>query len=270
MFKNKSSKSKVQGYNALITGATSGIGWEFCKQLAANGCNILMVSNQKEQLETMHKNLAEEYGVEAWGLYMDLSQETAADEVWHYCQEQHLEINILVNNAGMFFFHEIDAETREKALTMLRLHMTTPTKLVMLFGEAMKERRYGYIVNMSSMAAQLPTPGITIYSATKAYLKSFSKSMYFEMKPYGVGVTTVLPAAIATPLYRLKPSLMKLGVTLHLISTPQWLVKRAIKGMLRRKQVVKPGVMNYYLPVVIRLLPACIEQRIWNKYKDAF
>lgn len=257
----------IKGYNALVTGGTSGMGWEYCQQLAAMGCNILMVSIQKEQLETLPKELTERYGVKAYGLYMNLAKDTAADEVWQYCQERNIEIDILINNAGMFFFHEIDAETRGKAETMLQLHIMTPSRLLMLFGEAMKERRKGYIVNMSSMAAKLPTPGISVYSATKAYLKSFSKSMYFEYKNYNVGVTTVLPGAIATPLYGLKPSMMKFGVNIGLIHTPHWLVKRALRGMLHRRHVVKPGLMNYYLPPLIKLLPNWLEMMLWNKFK---
>ncbi|MBP5189615.1 MAG: SDR family NAD(P)-dependent oxidoreductase, partial [Bacteroidales bacterium] len=173
--------------------------------------------------------------------------------------------DILVNNAGMYFFHEIDSETQERALTMLRLHVFTATRLVMLFGEAMKGRRRGYIVNMSSMTAQLPAPGITIYSATKAYLKSYSESMYFELAPYNVGVTVVMPGAIATPLYQMKPRMMKLGISIGLIRTPRWLVKRALRGMLHRRKVVKPGAMNYILPLLIKLLPNGLEQIIWNK-----
>ncbi|MBP5527459.1 MAG: SDR family NAD(P)-dependent oxidoreductase [Bacteroidales bacterium] len=256
----------IRGYNALVTGGTSGMGWEYCRQLAARGCNILMVSIQQEQLATLPQVLTEQYGVQAWGIYMDLTRETAADEVWDYCQGKHLDIDILVNNAGMFFFQELDSATHDKALAMLRLHVVTPTRLVMLFGEAMKERHKGYIVNMSSMTAQLQTPGITVYSATKAYLKSFSKSMYYEMAPYGVGVTTVLPGAIATPLYRMQPRLMRMGVAVGLIRTPQWLVRRALRGMLCRRHVVKPGAMNYYLPVLIKLLPDCLEQKIWKKF----
>lgn len=259
----------IKGYNALVTGGTSGMGWEYCQQLAAMGCNILMVSNQREPLETLPRVLADRYGVKAWGLYMDLADESAADAVWAYCREQRLEIDILVNNAGMFFFHELDSATQEKALAMLRLHILAPTRLAMLFGEAMKQRRRGYIVNMSSMTAQLPAPGITVYAATKAYLKSYSKSLYFEMRPYGVGVTTVLPAAVATPLYRLKPRMMKLGVAVGLIRTPQWLVRRALRGMLGRRRVVKPGVMNYLLPVLVKLLPNWLELKIWNRLKTA-
>lgn len=254
----------IKGYNALVTGGTSGMGWVFCQQLAALGCNVLMVSIQQEQLATLPQRLAEQYDVLSWGLYIDLSKESAADEVWAFCREQRLQIDILVNNAGMYFFHEIDEATQGKALAMLRLHTFAPTRLTMLFGEAMKARHRGYIVNMSSMTANLPAPGITVYAATKAYLESYSKSMYFEMAPYGVGVTTVLPAAVATPLYQMKPRMMKLGVTVGLIRTPQWLVKRALRGMLRRRRVVKPGVVNYILPLLIKLLPNGLEQKIWN------
>ncbi len=258
----------IRGYTALVTGGSSGMGWEYCRQLAAMGCNILMVSNQKEPLETLPKALVEEYGVMSWGLYMDLSLTSAADEVWNYCLQHHIEIDILINNAGMFFFHEIDAATQGKALTMLQLHISTPTRLTMLFGEAMKQRRRGYIVNMSSMTAKIPAPGITMYAATKAYLKSFSKSMYYEMRPYGVIVTTVLPAAVATPLYSIKPRLMKLGVALGLIRTPQSLVRHALRGMLRHRHVVKPGLMNYILPALIKLLPDRLEMGIWKKLKQ--
>lgn len=257
----------VRGYNALVTGGTSGMGLEYSRQLAAMGCNVLMVSYQKEQLDALPRELAEHYGVRAWGFYADLTQDSAAGEVWDYCLQHGLEIDILVNNAGMFFFHELDAATRDKALAMLQLHSVTPTRLALLFGEAMKARRRGYIVNMSSMTALLPTPGITIYAATKAYLKSFSKSLYFEMAPYNVGVTTVVPAAVATPLYSIKPRLMRMGVAVGLIRTPQWLVRRALRGMLRKRRVVKPGAMNYVVPVLIKLLPNRLELKIWNKVR---
>lgn len=243
------------------------MGWEYCRQLAAMGCNILMVSNQKELLETLPKTLTEEYGVKSSGLYMDLARDKATDEIWDYCQQKQIKIDILVNNAGMFFFHEIDATTQGKALTMLQLHVATPTRLMVLFGEAMKQRHRGFIVNMSSMTAQIPAPGITMYSATKAYLKSFSKSMYYEMRPYGVGVTTVLPAAVATPLYQMNHRLMKLGVAIGLIRTPQWIVKRALRGMMHHRHVVKPCAMNYIIPMLIKLLPNWLELKIWNKVK---
>ena len=251
---------------ALITGGSSGMGLEFARQLSEMGCNLLLVSNQKEELEKVASDLKTNE-IQVIPHYQDLATETAAEELFAFCQTENLQIDILINNAGMFFFEELTTENEAKALTMMRVHIFTPTKLCVLFGEEMKKRGYGYLINMSSMAAKLPCPGITIYSATKAYLKSFSKSLYFEMQPYNVGVTTVCPAAIATPLYKLKPSLLKLGVKVGLIGTPQWLVRKALKGMMRKKRVVKPGFMNLYLPPLIAVLPKRLVNKLWQRFK---
>ncbi|MBR1514890.1 MAG: SDR family NAD(P)-dependent oxidoreductase [Bacteroidales bacterium] len=252
---------------ALVTGGSSGMGLEFARQLAETGCNLLLVSNQKEELERVATDLNAQFQMRVIPYYIDLTSENAADELFALCHAENLQIDILINNAGMFFFEELTSENETKALKMMQLHMLTPTRLCILFGEEMKKRGFGYILNMSSMAAKLPCPGITIYSATKAYLKSFGKSLYFEMRPYGVGVTTVCPAAIATPLYKLKPSLLKLGVRMGLIGTPQWLVRKALKGMMRKKRVVKPGFMNLYLPPLIAVLPKGLVNRLWQRFK---
>ena len=252
---------------ALITGGSSGMGLELARQLAAKGFDLLLVSNQEEELARVSEELSTTYGVHVLGRFQDLAAESAADELFSFCQEQGLEVEVLINNAGMFFFEELTAENEARALAMMRLHTFTPTRMCILFGEVMKRRGHGYILNMSSMAAKLPCPGITVYSATKAYLKSFSKSLYFEMRPYGVGVTTVCPAAIATPLYKLKPSLLKLGVSIGLIGTPRWLVRRALKRMFKKRRVVKPGLMNYYLPPLIAILPKWLVARLWKKFR---
>jgi len=253
---------------ALVTGGSSGMGLEYARQLAELGCDLLLVSNQKEELEKAAEELRQHnVGLQVIAHDQDLATETAAKELWTFCHQEGVTIDVLINNAGMFFFEELTSDNESKALTMMRLHILTPTRLCILFGEEMKGRGCGFIVNMSSMAAKLPMPGITVYSATKAYLKSFSKSLYFEMRPYGVGVTTVCPGAIATPLYKLKPNLLRLGVKVGLIGTPQWLVSKALKGMLQKKRVVKPGFMNIYCPPLIAALPKRCVLRLWKKYK---
>jgi short-subunit dehydrogenase len=252
---------------ALITGGSSGMGLEYARQLAAKGFDLILVSNRQEELEQAQEELSRTSTVKVITRFQDLARQNAADELMAFCQEQSMEVEILINNAGMFFFEELTPENEAKALAMMQLHVYTPTRLCLLFGEEMKRRGHGYLINMSSMAAKLPCPGITIYSATKAYLKSFSKSLYFEMRPYGVGVTTVCPAAIATPLYKLKPSLLKLGVNIGLIGTPRWLVRKALRGMFHKRRVVKPGLMNLYLPPMIAVLPKGLVDKLWQKYK---
>ena len=249
---------------ALVTGASSGMGLKYSEQLAAKGYDLLMVSNQEEELQQAATQVAARYGIRAIPHYQDLAQPTAAQQLLDFCRQEQLEVEVLINNAGMFFFKELQAEDMGRINTMMTLHMDTVTQMSILFGSQMKQRGHGYILIMSSMAAKLPTPGITIYSATKAYLRSFGKSLSFEMRPYGVGVTTVCPAAIATPLYRLKENLLNLGVRVGIIKTPDWLVRKALKGMFRKKPTVQPGFMNIYLPILIALLPRCIEDKIWK------
>ena len=269
-FKKKIDKLKSQ-YNreitALITGASSGMGLLYATRLAEAGCNLMIVSNQEKELNELAMSLHKDYGVNVIARYQDLSHDDAAQQLFDYCKKENVIIDILINNAGMFFFHELDNEYNSKMELMLKLHIMTPVRMCRLFGDDMKKRGFGFIILVSSMAARLPFPGITTYSATKAYLKSFGKSLYYEMHDYGVGVTTVCPGAIATPLYKLNPKLLKLGVKIGLIGTPQWLVKKALKGMFRKKMVVAPGFMNVYLPPLLALLPKSIVNLIWRKIK---
>ena len=241
------------------------MGLEYSRQLAAAGCNLLIVSIEEEKLKTLEKELHEEFGVSVRTRWSDLSAFDAAEELFGWCQSEGLEVDILINNAGIFFFKELGEEMRPKMEVMMRLHNYTPARLCVLFGNEMKKRGCGYILNVSSVAAHLPMPGITTYAATKAFLKSFSKSLYFEMKPYGVRVCTVCPGAVATPLYKLKPSLMKLGVNLGVIKKPSTIVHRALRGLYRGRRVVNPSLMSYYLPPLIGILPKSMVSAIWKR-----
>ena len=252
---------------ALVTGATSGMGLEYARQLAELGCDVVVVSNQAERLQQVADAIHNDYGVDTWHLYKDLANDNAAQEVFDFCTQNGLQIDILVNNAGMFFFEELSEKNTAKAETMLRLHMITPTRLTMLFVDEMKKRHCGYVLNMSSMAAKIPAPGITMYSATKAYLRSFTKSLYFELKPYGVGVTTVCPGAVATPLYNLSEKNQRLAIRLGVMRTPKRLVKSALKALFRHRRCVTPGFVNHIAPACVNVLPHRLVLKIWRKVK---
>ena len=243
------------------------MGLEYARQLASEGCDLLLVSIQRDELQTAKSTLESGFGINVATRFQDLATAGAADELFAFCKESGMEPDVLVCNAGMFFFKELTPANVDRAEAMIDLHVLTNTKLAVLFGEEMKIRKSGRIILMSSMAARLPAPGISVYSATKAYLRSFGKSLWFEMRPYGVTVTTVCPAAVATPLYNLKPSLMNLGVKLGVINTPQWLVRRALKASERGRRVISPAFMNIYLPPLLRMLPYPIEKRLWTRFK---
>lgn len=252
---------------ALVTGGSSGIGLEFSRQLAAKGYDLIIVSNSREQLDAVCAPIAEEYGVRVIPRLQNLATGNAAEELMEWCDSQSVLPDILINNAGMFYFKELSPELMGKAEVMIGLHVTTPTKMCILFGDRMKQRGSGRILLVASMAARIPAPGIQVYSATKAYLRSFGESLSFELKPYGVTVTTLCPAAVATPLYGLKKGLLDFGVAIRVIHTPQWLVRKALKGLFRGRRLMKPSIMNAYLPPMIKMLPSNLEQKIWDRIK---
>ena len=164
--------------------------------------------------------------------YQDLALPQSADELFAWCQAEDIHPDVLVNNAGMFFMKYLSPEILPKVRTMEALHMGVITDLCILFGTRMKERGSGRILNVSSMTARIPAPGIAIYSATKAYLKSFGKSFSYEMRPFGVTVTTVCPAAVDTPLYPISPRWRKFLKAVGFIKSPQYVVRRALRAML--------------------------------------
>ena len=253
---------------ALITGGSSGMGLEYARQLAGRGYDLLLVSNRDVELKAASAQLREQYSVTVTPHFQDLAEPDAADKLFAWCTEDAgILPDVVINNAGMFFFKELDGDDLDRVQAMMNLHMTTVTRTCLLFGEAMKKRGSGYLLIMSSMAARIPVPGITIYSATKAYLRSFGRSLSFELRPYGVGVTTVCPAAIATPLYKLDEKKMKMGLRTGFIRTPEWLVRRALRAMFRRRRIVSPAAMNTWLPALVAILPGPLEQKIWDRLK---
>lgn len=265
------SKYIRKGDTALVTGASSGMGLEYATQLAQSGCNLVIVSNEEEKLNDTAVRLQEEYGVKVTSRYQDLAKADAAQEVFDFCQDNGIQVDILINNAGIFFFKELTEEIHPKANAMLRLHIYTPTQLCILFGNEMKKRGYGYILTISSVTAQLPMPGITIYSATKAYLKSFMKSLYYEMKPYGVNTTVICPGAVNTPLYKINPKfdkLMNFGTKIHVVYTPQLLVRKALKAMFHKRRSKTPGAINVLWTPIINSIPKRIVVKLWKKYRS--
>lgn len=243
------------------------MGLEFSRALAARDCDLVLVSNREDELAAAAEALSKEFPVQVRTRFQDLARLEAAEELYGWCESEGIEADILVNDAGMFFFKELQVSDLDRVQAMINLHVATVTRLCILFGQRMKERKGGYILNVSSMAARIPSPGIAVYSSTKAYLRTFGKSYPFELEPYGVKMTTVCPAAIATPLYRLDPKWMRFGVRIGIIKTPQWLVKRALRALFRGRRIISPAFMNVWLPALVRGLPGPLEARIWKKVK---
>lgn len=229
---------------ALVTGASSGIGLCYAKELASRGYNQFIVSIQEKELADTAEMLRNTYGIVVHSMYMDLTRPDAADILLRYVEDNELDLEILINNAGVFFFNNLIETPWKRVEVMLDLHIKTVTRMTQLFGAWMAKRKHGYILNMSSMSAWMAMPGINIYNSTKAYILNFSRSMWYELKPHGVTVTAICPGAIDTGLYGLAPNLRRLAVRLQVSMPPEKLVRKALKAMFRKKKSVVPGWIN--------------------------
>ena len=241
---------------ALITGASSGIGLEYARQLAAKGYNIIIVSNRDEDNRRVAAEIAEQFGVEALPLYADLSQPDSAQKIYDYCHEQNLEVEILINNAGMLLFSTLVHTDPARINTLINLHCTTPTHLCRLFGEDMKQRGKGHILIMSSITAWTPYPTISHYAASKTYLRSFAQSLWYELRDYGVSVTAVFPSAVDTPLYDLGEKHRRWLLRLGVMITAESLARRGLRAMFRRRRRCIPGFLPKIEYAICAVLPA--------------
>lgn len=257
---------------SLVTGASSGIGLQYATQLARDyHTDLLLVSNQEDELRKVAEDLEAQYKVRAIPHYADLSKQDAAEDLYDYCHANNLVVDILINDAGVFFFNPYCETSMKRISLMLNLHIVTVAKLCRLFGEDMiarqltneeqaqticgKPRRKGYILNMSSMSAWMAMPGIQTYNATKAFIYNFSKSLWYELKPKGVNITVMTPGAVDTALFGLAPNLRKLAVNLSVSIPPEKLVKRALRSMFRGKKADMPGVINHLCTPILKHTP---------------
>jgi len=241
---------------ALVTGASSGIGLQYATALARDyHTDLLLVSNQEKEQIAVAKQLADTYGIKTIPLYRDLSKQDAAEELHQYCLDNNLQVDILINNAGVFFFNPLVETSMKRLELMLMLHVVTVAKMCRLFGEDMCRRGNGYILNMSSMSAWMAYPGIQTYNSTKAFIYNFSKSLWYEFRPKGVGITVMTPGAVDTELFGLSPYWRKIAVRLTVSIPPEKLVKIALKRMFKKKKWGMPGVINHLSTPLLKHTP---------------
>ena len=252
-----------QNTYALITGASSGMGVEFARQLAQRGYNLLIVSNE-EAIHTRAKELKENYpSLEIEGMVLDLGQQSSARTLYEYAHAHKMEIEVLVNNAGVYHDRDILDDSEGFTSLIMNLHMYTPAMLCYLFGQDMKARHKGYILNVCSVTDKMAAQRLGTYGGTKAFLSHFTRALHIELKPYGVFVTNVRPGAVDTGLYNIKSVYTKIGKALGIIVSPKTLVRRALRALFHgRSQTTVPTVFWRALTVIITLIPTCLLRLI--------
>lgn len=234
---------------ALITGASSGIGYEYAIVLAEKGYNLIIVSNE-EAINQKAEELRKHFSQDIIPIVKDLGKQDAAKELYDFCSEKQLEVEVLINNAGVY--HDCDFLDDSAGFTqlILNLHIMTPVMLQYYFGQDMLKRHKGYVLNMSSVTSNYGIQRMSTYSTTKGFLRLFSRSTHIELKEKGVIVTCVRPGAVATPLYNLDEKALKTGLAVGAIVTPRKLAETGIKAMFKGKHEITPGFFTKILNIV--------------------
>ena len=246
----------MKNHFALVTGASSGMGLEFAKQLAKRGYNLLIVSNVPEIHEAAEGLQVMGDGLQVIDLVMDLGQQSSARELYEYTRAHEIEVEVLVNNAGVYHDKDILDDSEGFTSLIMNLHMYTPAMLCYLFGQEMKKRGKGYILNVCSVTSKMAAQRLGTYGGTKAFLSHFTRALHIELKPYGVYVTDVSPGAVDTGLYSISPIITKIGKCLGIIVSPQTLVRRALRALFHgRAKTTIPTVFWRVLCFIILLIP---------------
>lgn len=248
------------GGTALVTGASSGIGYELTRLFASDGWDVVLVSRRREKLESVADGLTDTYGVEGYVFPADLAEPTAAEELHEAVTDAGHEVDALVNNAGFGSFGpflEDDVETDD---AMIALHARTVTTLTKLFGREMAERGGGRVLNNASVAGWAPTPSSAVYSAVKHYERALSEALAEELEPEGITVTALCPGETRTGFFE-QGDYDRAAVDDDEMMSARAVAEAGYRGMMDGDRLVVPGRLNKLRVFLGRLLPRSLYVR---------
>lgn len=265
----KFTRENCCGMTALVTGADSGIGLRFCHSLAARGVKLVMVSNRESELDRCGEMLHRQYDVAVYTCCVDLSAPDTAHRLMAYLERMSLQPSLLVNNAGIFDFKSFTDISLDRIDIYCSLHVRTLTQLTWLMARRwMADGTRGYILNMSSMSCWMPMPGIAMYSATKAYIRVFSRSIAYELRDSGISVTVACPGGIATDLFGLPDNLKRFAVRIGVLQTPEKFAEKALRRTFSRRRQYINGWLNRISIVAVGATPAPIRMLVKHRLLD--
>lgn len=246
---------------ALITGTTSGIGKAFAEKFAGMGNNIILVSRNEEKLKNQQNDLQSHYHVSVKYIACDLAQTNAVDLIMNEINNWQVSVDFLVNNAGFNECGMFSDTDMTQEMKMIDLHIRFITQLTKRILPMMKENNYGRIVNVGSTGSFIPSPSDAVYSATKAYIMSFSNALYGELKKTGIKVTLLCPGATETE-FAVKANIQNTLLFKFAVMKPERVVEITYPKLVKGKRLVIPGLYNKFLILFSRILPVEITNSL--------
>lgn len=246
---------------ALVTGATSGIGAEFARQLAAAGHDLVLVARDPARLESSRAALSREFGVEVTVLSADLCTAAACDAVAVRITDAQRPLDVLVNNAGFGMYKRFGVAELADEERQLDLNVRAVMRLTHAAVRAMTGRGSGQIINISSVAGFVPRGGNATYSASKAWVTMFSEALAVQLADSGVSVTAVCPGFTHTEFHE------RAGADMSHVPARMWLDARAVVAAgladaAKRRPVSVPGRQYKVLVSATRAIPRPLLRKI--------
>jgi len=250
---------EYKGQRALVTGASSGIGAVFARELARRGADLVLVARSEGKLAALAQELSASYGVAADVAAADLAKPSAATELAESLVARGLQIDILVNNAGFGLFARVYQADPVVLADMVRLNVEALVDLTRVYLPGMLDRDRGAIVNVGSTAGFQPVPYMAVYGATKAFVLSFTEALWAETRGTGVRVTALCPGSTETGFFDVAGDDAQVG---HRIA-PERVVQAAFRALDRRSStVVTGGLESWILTNSSRLAPRQLVVRM--------
>lgn len=252
---------------ALVTGASSGIGLELANCLARGGYDLVLVARNREKLKQVASTLSHRHNVRVLILVKDLSRPAAPQKVFEELQRANVQIDVLVNNAGLGIYGPFVKGDVDQMLSVVQVNVTALTHLTRLFLPSMLERGQGRVLNVASTAAFQPGPLMAVYFASKAYVLSLSEALSNETEGSGVSITCLCPGPTQSDFQnRAQMSTSKLSES-NLMSASQ-VANIGYRAMMRGQALVIPGKNNAFWAWFTRLLPRSTTPKIVRRVQD--
>jgi short-subunit dehydrogenase len=237
----------------LITGASSGIGVALARVFARNGHELALVARRKARLETLASEIWQSSGRRPLVIVADLAKPDAPAKIARALADANAEPQYVVNNAGFGLFSSAAAGDRNRQLAMIDVNMRALAALSLMFVPSL-ERHRGGILNVGSMAGFMPGPGMAVYYASKAFVRSFTNSLHREWKRRGIRVTNLAPGPVPTEFGRQAGVQADTAPNL-LTQSAEHVAGLGYRGLMQGKALVVPGALNRVAIALSRFIP---------------
>ena len=260
--------NKINRKTALVTGATKGIGYEFAKLFAKGSYNLVLVARNSDKLLEIEEGFGKKYNIKVMVIPKDLSLPNATLEIFQETEKKEIDIDVLVNNAGIGDFDVFNNADFSKISQIMQVNIVSLTELTRFYLKGMVHRKEGRILNVSSMAAFQPGPYMAVYYASKAYVQSFSEAIASELKGTGVTVTALCPGPTRSGFQNEVGSEGSRLSKLNLLSSSEDVAKSGYKALHDGKNVVIPGFINTSLRNTSRIIPRRTTIHVVRKLQE--